>query len=81
MSVAHSPETHAQLIARIPTVTGRNLHEWFDRLEQGPALARCQERATWLADEHGISDAYARALVHEYDRSRRNRSRSPPQRA
>lgn len=79
MSVTHSPETHALLLARIPVVTGRDLHEWFDKLEHGPAVARCQERATWLADEHGISDAYARALVLEYDRSRRNRSLIPPQ--
>ncbi|QVQ51427.1 DUF4287 domain-containing protein [Spiractinospora alimapuensis] len=74
MSPAHSPEIHARLLARIPVVTGQDLHEWFDHLESGPALSRCSERSTWLADEHGISNGYAQAIVHEYDRRRRNRS-------
>lgn len=74
MSVIHSPETHAQLIARIPSVTGRELHEWFDKLEKGPALTRCSERANWLADEYSISHGYAQAIVQEFDRRRRNRS-------
>lgn len=73
MSVAHSPETHALLIARIPSVTGRELHEWFDSLEKGPGLTRASERTNWLADEHGLSHGYARAIVDEYNRRRRNR--------
>lgn len=78
MSVTHSPETHARLLARIPSVTGRDLHEWFDHLENGPGLTRCSERTNWLADEHGLSHGYAQAIVQEYDRRRRNRSASVP---
>ncbi|MBB4929755.1 hypothetical protein F4561_000575 [Lipingzhangella halophila] len=78
MSVTHSPETHALLLARIPSVTGRDLHEWFDHLEKGPGLTRCSERTNWLADEHGISHGYAQAIVQEYDRRRRNRSAAIP---
>ncbi|MGI5120232.1 DUF4287 domain-containing protein [Marinactinospora thermotolerans] len=81
MSVTHSPETHALLIARVPTVTGRELHEWFTTLDNGPGLRRCSERSNWLADEHGISLGYARAIVQEYDRRRHNRSAVPPQRS
>ncbi|WP_067970687.1 DUF4287 domain-containing protein [Nocardiopsis trehalosi] len=80
MSVTHSPETHALLIARIPTVTGRAIHEWFDTLEKGPGLTRCSERTTWLADEYNLSHGYAQAIVQEYDRRRRNRSPIPQQR-
>ncbi|TDQ54837.1 DUF4287 domain-containing protein [Actinorugispora endophytica] len=72
MSVTHSPETHALLIARIPTVTGRELHEWFDTLAKGPGLSSCAERAHWLADEHNLSHGYAQAIVQEFDRRRRN---------
>ena len=77
MSLTHSPEMHKNLIARIPIVTGRELREWFHRLESGPAFSRCQERAHWLADEHGLTHGYARAIVHEYEVQRRlRRSRS-----
>src|SRR6185437_13217284 len=47
--------------------------EWFRRLESGPAFARCDERAYWLADEHGLTHGYASAIVHEYERQRRLR--------
>ncbi|PSK98333.1 uncharacterized protein DUF4287 [Murinocardiopsis flavida] len=80
MSVTHSPETHALLIARIPSVTGRELHEWFDQLEKGPGLARCSERTNWLADEHNLSHGYAQAIVQEFDRRRRNRTVPLPRR-
>ncbi|MBB6173480.1 hypothetical protein HNR23_003540 [Nocardiopsis mwathae] len=80
MSVTHSPETHALLIARIPTVTGRQLHEWFDKLEKGPGLTRCSERTNWLADEYQLSHGYAQAIVQEFDRRRRNRTAVPRQR-
>jgi Domain of unknown function (DUF4287) len=77
LSLTHSPEMHKNLIARIPIVTGRELREWFHRLESGPAFSRCQERAHWLADEHGLTDGYASAIVHEYEVQRRlRRSRS-----
>lgn len=73
MSLNCSPETHQNLIARIPVVTGRALHEWFESIDNGPAFLRCEERATWLADEHGLSHGYANAIVHEYERRRRAR--------
>jgi hypothetical protein len=64
------------LIARIPSVTGLQLREWFSRLESGPAFLRCSERAHWLSDEHGLSNGYAIAIVHEYERQRRSRLNS-----
>jgi len=70
VTLNHSPETHKNLIARIPSVTGRDLVEWFKRLESGPAFLRCEERAHWLSDEHGLSHGYASAIVHEYERQR-----------
>jgi hypothetical protein len=71
LSLTHSPEMHKNLIARIPTVTGRDLREWFSRIESGPAFLRCAERATWLQDEHGLTHGYASAIVHEYEVQRR----------
>jgi len=73
MSLTHTPDTHKSLIARIPFVTGRELSEWFGHLESGPSFLRCEERANWLADEHGICDRYAVAIVREYDIRRRLR--------
>jgi Domain of unknown function (DUF4287) len=73
MSLTHSPMLHNSLIARIPVVTGRDLAEWFSRLESGPAFLRCDERAHWLADDAGISSGYASAIVHEYEMRRRLR--------
>jgi Domain of unknown function (DUF4287) len=73
LSLTHSPEMHKNLIARIPSVTGRDLREWFSRLESGPAFLRCTERAHWLADEHGLTHGYASAIVHEYEVQRRSR--------
>jgi hypothetical protein len=67
MSLTHSPDTHKSLIARIPFVTGREMSEWFGHLESGPAFLRREERANWLADEHGICDRYAVAIVREYE--------------
>jgi hypothetical protein len=73
MSLSHSPELHKNLIARIPAVTGRDLLEWFRSLDSGPAFLRCEERANWLSDEHGLSHGYASAIVHEYEVRRRAR--------
>ncbi|HTZ94719.1 MAG TPA: DUF4287 domain-containing protein [Streptosporangiaceae bacterium] len=73
MSLTHSPEMHQNLLARIPSVTGLQLREWFSRLESGPAFLRCNERANWLSDEHGLSHGYASAIVHEYEVQRRSR--------
>ena len=67
MSLMHSPDTHKSLIARIPSVTGQTLSEWFRHVESGPAFFRREERANWLADEHGICDHYAVAIVREYE--------------
>lgn len=76
MSLTHSPELHKNLIARIPSVTGLQLREWFSRLESCPSFIRCAERATWLADEHGLSHGYASAIVREYELQRRSRLNS-----
>jgi uncharacterized protein DUF4287 len=73
LSLIHSPELHKNLIDRVPRVTGSSLREWFHRLESGPSFARHTERATWLADEHGLPDSYAMAIVHEYEVQRRTR--------
>ena len=73
MTLNHSPETHKNLIARIPSVTGRDLVEWFKSLESGPAFLRREEQAHWLADDAGISCGYAYAIVHEYEMRRRLR--------
>ncbi len=73
LSLTHSPNLHSSLIARIPVVTGRELAEWFHRLETGPAFQRCDERAHRLADDAGISNGYAHAIVHEYEMRRRLR--------
>jgi Domain of unknown function (DUF4287) len=67
---AHSEQTHQNLIARIPEQTGRPLSEWFSTIEDGPALARMDERANWLSDEYNISHGYATAIFHEYDKVR-----------
>ena len=67
MSLNHSPEMHQNIIARIPSVTGRELREWFMRLESGPPFSRCEERAHWLSDEHGLSHGYASAGISPLD--------------
>jgi hypothetical protein len=71
MSQHHSPETHQQLLSKIPQVTGRELNHWFDCLASGPSLLRSEERAVWLRDEHGIPHGYATAIVHENELRRR----------
>jgi hypothetical protein len=73
MSLMHTPDMHKSLIARIPLQTGRELAEWFNHLESGPAFYRREERANWLADEHGICDRYAAAIVHEWEVNRGRR--------
>ena len=67
MTLHHSAETHASLLARIPDVTGQHLTHWLACLEAGPALLRFEERAHWLSDEHDLPHAYAAAIVHEQD--------------
>lgn len=70
MSMNHSPETHQNLVARIPQVTGKPLPEWFEHIDNGPAFLRFEERVNWLADEHGLSHGYATAIAHEHQRRR-----------
>jgi hypothetical protein len=75
MSHQHSEETHQSLITRVADVTGRQLPQWFEAIDNGPALLRFEERVNWLRDEHEIPHGYAQAIVHEHDR-RRQASRS-----
>ena len=74
MTLHHSEETHQQLLAKVPTVTGRGLPEWFRALEDGPSLLRFEERVNWLRDEHGIAHGHATAIVHEHIKRRAARS-------
>lgn len=77
----NSPILHQSIMARVPVVTGRDLNDWFRVLESGPAFLRREERAHWLADECGIGQGYAYAIVHEYEMRRRlglNRIPSSP---
>lgn len=67
MALNHSDETHQNLVARVPTVTGRDLPEWFRELENGPAFLRFEERVNWLRSEHNLSHGYATAIIHEHD--------------
>lgn len=67
MSLNHSDETHRNLLARVPSVTGRELPEWFEALEAGPSFLRFDDRVRWLRDEHGLAHGHATAIVHEAD--------------
>ncbi len=66
-----SPETHAQLLEKIPQVTGKGLKHWFACLESGPGLLRFEERVGWLRDHCGLPHGFASAIVHEADLRRR----------
>ena len=68
MTLHHSEETHQQLVDRVPSVTGRELSDWFATLEDGPTFSRFDERVKWLQDEHSLSHGYATAIVHELDK-------------
>ncbi|RJK97930.1 DUF4287 domain-containing protein [Vallicoccus soli] len=70
----HSEETHKQLLARIPAVTGKDLPTWLAALEAGPSLLRFDERVNWLRDEHDLPHGYASAIVHEHDLRRGQRA-------
>jgi hypothetical protein len=73
MSLNQSEETHQSLLARIPEVTGRELPQWFEEIENGPGLVRFEERVTWLRDEHQLPHGYAQAIIHEHDKRRVHR--------
>ena len=68
--VRHSDETHAELISRIPSNTGRDMASWLSAVEAGPTLLRFEERVNWMRDEHDLPLGYAHAIVHEYDLTR-----------
>ena len=74
MSLNHSEETHRNLLARIPQVTGREVSEWFQVMEDGPAFGRFEDRVKWLRDEYGVSHGHATAIVHELHVRRAARS-------
>jgi hypothetical protein len=74
MSLNHSEETHRNLLARVPSCTGRELREWFRTLEAGPAFLRFDDRVKWLRSEHGLAHGHATAIVHEHDLRRAARS-------
>ena len=76
MSLHHSEATHQQLIERVPQVTGRDLPQWFEALDNGPGLLRFDERVNWLSDEHNIPHGHASAIVHEHDKRRGARRQS-----
>lgn len=76
MSLNHSPETHQNLLQRIPRATGRELREWFIAMQDGPSFLRVDEQANWLRDEHGLAHAYASALAVEHHRRRSTRETS-----
>ncbi|AOW87373.1 MULTISPECIES: DUF4287 domain-containing protein [Streptomyces] len=67
MSQVFSEETHRNLLARIPQCTGREISDWLRAVEDGPALLRFEEKASWLRHEHNLSYGHAKAIVHEYD--------------
>ncbi|MER6913120.1 DUF4287 domain-containing protein [Streptomyces sp. NPDC000594] len=67
MSQVFSEETHRNLLARIPQCTGREISDWLRTVENGPSLARFEEKVSWLRGEHDLSHGYAKAIVHEYD--------------
>jgi hypothetical protein len=73
MSLHHSEETHKNLLARVPQVTGRQLPEWFQAIEDGPAFLRFDDRVRWLRDEFSLAHGHATAIVHEFDLVRRLR--------
>ena len=74
MALNHSEETHANLLAKVPEVTGRDTKAWFQTLDDGPSLTRFDERVRWLQDEYEISHGMATTIVHESDlqKARRN---------
>lgn len=74
MTLNHSEETHRNLLARIPRVTGREITEWFAALEAGPPFSRFDDRVRWLRSEHNLSHGHATAIVHEHDLRRAARS-------
>lgn len=67
MSLMYSPATHQNILSRIPSVTGRDIHDWLQAVDDGPGLVRCEEKIDWLRREYDLSYGYAKAIVHEHD--------------
>jgi hypothetical protein len=65
--VRHSDEIHAELLARIPEQTGRDVPAWITAVEDGPALLSFDERVNWMRDEYDLPLGYAQAVVREHD--------------
>lgn len=74
MPLNHSEDTHQQLLAKLPEVTGKPFAEWAQAVEQSPSLLRFEERVNWLRSEHGLSQGHASAIVHEVDLRKAQRS-------
>ena len=72
----HSEQTHQQLVERLPSATGRDLRQWLQVLDDGPAFSRFDEKVTWLQDEYSISHGFATAVVHEADMAKAQRKLS-----
>lgn len=74
MTLHHSEETHNNLVARVPSATGRGLPEWFRAIDDGPSFQRFEDKVAWLRAEHDLSHGLATAIVHEHDKRRAARS-------
>lgn len=67
MTLNHSKEIHDGVLQRVPQITGRAIPQWFEMLDEGPALLRFEDRVSWLRGEHDMPLGYAQAIVHEHD--------------
>lgn len=67
MTLNHSMEIHNGVLQRVPEITGRPIPQWFEMLDEGPALLRFEDRVSWLRGEHDMPLGYAQAIVHEHD--------------
>lgn len=74
MALNHSEETHQNLVARVPRATGRELPEWFQAIDAGPAFLRFDDRVNWLRGEYGLAHGHATAIVHEHDLTKARQS-------
>jgi hypothetical protein len=70
MSLHHSEQTHAALLARVASSSGKDVKEWLQIVQDGPAFTRLDERVHWLQDEHELPHGYATAIAHEFDMAR-----------
>jgi Domain of unknown function (DUF4287) len=73
MGLNHSEETHQRLVEKVPTITGREMREWFKLMNDGPSFHRFDDRVSWLQSEYELPHGHATAIVHEYDLDRAHR--------